>query len=119
MVGRSARALGVRVDGPFTDITVDSTGRVVPGRGGMSVTVDDPTQMPPARRPKWLGHGLSEDPLFRVSTTQLGDGLTVRIDRGAHGLVEPDEARLLAEYEGLLAATRERWLRVAEGEVSR
>jgi len=84
----------------------------------MSVTVDDPTLMPPARRPKWLGHGLSEDPLFRLETTGLGKDLTVRIDRGAHGLVEPAAPRPLEQFEGLLAATRERWRRIRPGEES-
>lgn len=112
MLGRSARTLGVRVDGPHADVALDALGRVVPGQGGMSATVDEAARMPPARRPKWLGHGLSEDPLFRSTSAELGEGLTVRIDRGARALVEPVRLRPLEEFEELLAASRERWLRI-------
>jgi hypothetical protein len=46
-LGRSARSLGVRVDGPHADVRVDQGGCVLPATGGMSVTVDDPAQRPP------------------------------------------------------------------------
>lgn len=115
-LGRSARSLGVRVDGPHADVRIDQRGCVLPATGGMSVTVDDPAQMPPARRPTWLHHGLSEDTLFAFGSPDLPDMLAVRIDRGAHGLVEPAAPRLLSEYEADLASTRRRWLGIQTAE---
>jgi len=118
-VGRSARMLGVRVEGPHADVVLDDAGQVLPGRGGMSVTVDDPAQMAPARRPRWLGHGLSEDRLFALPAPAVGGALTVRMNRGAHGLVEPTQPRPLVAYEVDLAATRPKWQGIEAWEVNR
>jgi hypothetical protein len=119
ITGRSARMLGVRVEGPHADVVLDDAGQVLPGRGGMSVTVDDPIQMPPARRPRWLGHGLSEDQLFALPIRAVGGALTVRIDRGAHGLVEPTQPRPLITYEVDLRATRPNWQGIEAQELNR
>ena len=39
-VGRSARELGVRIDGPTRDLPVGKDGTVEPATGGMSVALD-------------------------------------------------------------------------------
>jgi hypothetical protein len=54
-VGRSARTLGVRVEGPFRDIPVSAGNTVRPGTGGMSVVFDDPNGLPRERLPRSLG----------------------------------------------------------------
>ena len=112
-LGRSARTLGVRVAGPHGDVRPDDAGRVHPGAGGMSVTVDDPARMPVIRRPYWVGNGTSEDPLFQLEKTHLTSPLGLRIDRGAHALVEPALPLALETYETSLAETRPRWRAVA------
>lgn len=109
ILGRSARTLGVRVEGPHADVVPDRMGRVLPATGGMSVTIDDPRRMPVARRPQWLANGLSEDPLFAFAVRELPGSLAVRIDRDCHGLVEPIEPRPLSGYEADLASTQTRW----------
>lgn len=113
-VGRSARGLGVRLHGPHADVTPDEDGRVHPGAGGMSVTADDPARMPVARRPHWLGHGASEDPLFRLDASTVVAPLTVRLDAGAHALIDPGAVMGLDGYERALAATRPGWQREGE-----
>jgi hypothetical protein len=107
--GRSSRKLGVRMDGVFRDLTPDLQNRVQPKTGGLSVTVDDPSQIPPARRPRWLPCGLSEDPLFHIAPSSVGSSLTIRVDAGAHALVEPAEPMLLPDYETAIEATRPHW----------
>jgi hypothetical protein len=78
----------------------------------MSVTVDDAHQMPPARRPRWLRNGASEDPLYVIGSAQVRAPLSVRVESGAHALVQPADRRSLKVYEADLAATREHWRRI-------
>ena len=92
-VGRSARALGVRVEARYIDVHPDPEGRIVPGTGGMSVTVDDPRRMLVARRSRWLLQGASEDPLFVIEAARIVAPLRARVDVGAHALVEPTTPR--------------------------
>ena len=109
-LGRSARTLGVRVEGSYQDVQLDGEGQVIPGKGGMSVTVDDPSKMPPARRPRWINNGRSEDPLLYIEYHRIQAPLTVRIDRDAHAMIEPTELRLLTDYEKDIASTRPHWV---------
>jgi hypothetical protein len=109
VVGRSARTLGVRVEGVHKDVEWDEKGLLHPGRGGMSVTVDDPAQMPVARRPTWLGRGASEDPLFVIDARLIESPLAIRVDVGAHALVEPAMPCTLESYEADLAVTQSLW----------
>ena len=109
MVGRSARMLGVRVGGVHADMSPDSAGCVHPLRGGMSVTVDDPSLMPVFRRPRWLDNGASEDPLFSMAAASVVKPLLARQDAEAHAFVEPDGVMDLSAYEAALAATRLFW----------
>ena len=108
-VGRGARMLGVRVKGHHADVAPDVDGRVHPGNGGMSVTVDDPMAMPVARRPSWLAFGASEDPLFLLGVPSVLAPLSVRSDIGAHALVEPGHVLNLETFEAALTATRPHW----------
>jgi hypothetical protein len=75
----------------------------------MSVTVDDPLQMPVARRPRWLARGASEDPLFAIEAERILPPLSVRVDAGVHALIEPAVPRVLAAYEADLSSTRPVW----------
>jgi RHS repeat-associated protein len=50
--GPTARTLGAR---PNTDIPVNSDGTVQPGTGGMSVSPNSPSNLPPFRRPPEFG----------------------------------------------------------------
>jgi len=110
-IGRSARTLGVRVEGKYADVTLDAAGRVLPAKGGMSVTVDEPKLMPPARRPTWL-KGAGEDPLFFINKEKIVSPLTIRLDKGAHAFVEPTLPRPLFDYENDLARTQPDWMEI-------
>ena len=108
-VGRGARLLGVRVEGPRIDVSPDDHGCVHTGTGGMSVTVDDPAAMPVSRRPRWLADGASEDPLFRLEPSRVVEPLSVRVEARAHAVIEPSVGLTLDAYETSLAATRSFW----------
>src|SRR5688500_2537555 len=84
--GRSARELGVRIDG-HADIAVSDAGEVRPRTGGMSVALDDYRHLPVHRLPPPLGSG--RDPVYRLTTVHLSARLTLRADGHQHGLVEP------------------------------
>ncbi len=104
----SARGLGVRIP---RDIPVDESGNVHPGKGGLSVTPDDPTRMNPLRRPRSLG-GIVKDPLFVIRETELGADLAFRPDAEdpiSHGFIEPAEAMLSTRYRLSIAGTRPDW----------
>ncbi len=123
-IDRSARALGVRVEGKHVDVIPDVAGYVHPGRG-MSVTVDDPAQMSVARRPWWIrgGDGLggdSEDALFVVEPARLegrrpDPAALAAVARAAAAAGEAlsraaatgDLARSRGALEGLEAAVRD------------
>jgi len=126
-VGRSATTLGVRVEGAHADVHPDAHGRVHPGGGGMSVTIDDPQRMPTVRRPKWIvvagAEGAGKHPLFALPAAVVPPALRVRREsddetehaRFAHGFVEPAEPTPLHRYEQDVAGTRQHWLEVSDG----
>ena len=107
-VGRSGRALGVRIDGPSPDLAVGQDGTVGPGSGGMSVALDAALNLPKARLPRSLG-GEGRDPVFRMVTANIPPALLVRQDRYPHALVEPSRRCPLAAFESDLARTRPFW----------
>jgi hypothetical protein len=93
------------------DVVPDRDEIVHPGKGGMSVTPDDPRKMSLARRPIRLG-GRSKDPLFAIRSDSLAPELSFRPDPRAvdrHGFVEPSSAVTLARFRLDLAATAPRW----------
>ncbi len=101
--GDSARVLGVR---PHRDRSVDSSGLVAPMTGGMSITADDPMNLPPHRRPaRYIGAG--RDPVFEIQVDFFGGSLSLRQDgRPSHYLVEPHSFCLFEDYQAALHATR-------------
>ncbi len=110
VVGRSARELGVRVEGAVIDLRVGEDGWVQSGAGGMSVADGDPSYLPKHRRPLSLG-GDGRDPVFGLARAALPAELAIRVDRPPHALVEPAEPCKLGRYEEALAATRPSWTR--------
>ena len=111
-VAPTARTLGAR-PGTDADIVVDAEGNVHPGTGGMSVSPNDPMNLPSHRRPPDLG-GTGKDPVWCISSCNLGPDLQYRPDPKdplGHGFVEPSRTMTLAEYQRALAETRTRWNR--------
>jgi hypothetical protein len=100
--------LGVRVP---LDIAPDEAGNVHPGRGGMSVTPDDPARLPPHLRPISLG-GLGKLPVFAIEVGRLGPHARHRPDPRRptrHGFVEPAISMSLSSFRTALATTRAAW----------
>jgi len=111
VVERSARALGVRLEGGTPDIKVHN-GRVKPHEGGMSTSID-PKKLAEHRRPAWLG-GTGRDPLFVLGEENLGVALEARPFGAPHHFhVEPTIAMELDAYEAASKATRPRWEEVS------
>lgn len=103
--------LGARVP---IDIKTDPNGHVHPGRGGMSVTPDDPVRLPPHFRPVALG-GFGKLPVFGIETSRLGETLSYRPDikkPTRHGFVEPGAVMTIAAYQLAIAATAPVWQEV-------
>ncbi len=101
--------LGVRVP---VDVKPDATGLVHPGRGGMSVTPNDPARLPPHLRPTRLDGGMSVLPVFWIQRDDLGADLSYRPDVKKplkHGLVEPSAPVALGNFQSALTATVESW----------
>ena len=113
VVGRSGRTLGVRIEGPIRDIPVAEDGTVDPATGGMSVALDQARNLPKPRLPRSLG-GEGRDPVFRMSSEELGPTLLVRPDRHPHACVEPRGRCLLTQFESALTATSPCWSKVHE-----
>lgn len=99
------RGLGVRVG---HDVCPDSAGLVVPGGGGMSVTPDDPMELPIFCRPRSLG-GTGKAPVWQLYAPDLPSTLQYRNDSRTHGLIEPTTPMPLAHFEHYLAETAAHW----------
>jgi hypothetical protein len=110
-IGESSRGLGVR---PGFDVPAADPGDLVQwGQGGMSVSPDDPQNLPYFRRPLTLG-GTGKDPVWRITDAVLGPDLRYRPDpiRAGHGFVEPNRSMTLAEYQQALAQTQRFWQKI-------
>ena len=108
--GNGDNMLGVRVP---IDIKRDAEGLVGPGRGGMSVSPDDPHNLPFFLLPLRLG-GKGALPLFSLAVRKLAPRLSYRADPKRprkHGFVEPAASVVLGEYRGALSATCPDWRR--------
>lgn len=108
--GSSARTLGAR---PTIDVPLQPGNRVYPGTGGMSVSPDDPHNLPRHRRPSEFG-GIGRDPVWSVRPADLGPELRYRPDPlnpTEHGFVEPAQEMSFANYQSALEATRPAWRR--------
>lgn len=112
--GPSSRGLGAR---PSVDVPAQvSTDVVLPGQGGVSVSPFDPGNLPAHRRPRGLG-GRGDDPVWSIDAGDLGPDLDYRPDPddpSRHGFIEPSRPMTLQEYQDALAATRQRWRKIAD-----
>ena len=109
-VGPSNRTLGVR---PGIDVPAVNAGDTVhPGTGGVSVSPDDPMNLPSFRRPPAYG-GTAKDPVWVIDEIDLGPDRVYRPDpaRATHGFLEPARPMSLTEYEQAVDRTRDRWQR--------
>ena len=101
--------LGARVG---IDIKPDRDGAVEPGKGGMSVTPNDPAGLPPHLRPTSLTGGQSTLPVFSIAASKLGANLRFQPAKRhpeRHGFVEPAMAMKLDAYQAALGATASDW----------
>ncbi len=111
LCGSGSGNLGVRA----RDIEIDASGQVIPGRGGLSLTPDDPSGLPVEFRPKSLG-GIGKLPIFAIGRDSIGRKLQVRIDTRnsrSHAYLEPAHLMNLATYQTTLCATSPYWRRYA------
>lgn len=106
-IGDSVRTLGAR---PGRDIPVDEAGLVRPGEEGMSVSPDDPMNLPRPFRPIELD-GRGKDPVWSISQEDLGEDLSYRPDaRGPnHGFIEPARVMTFERYQEALQKLRTHW----------
>jgi hypothetical protein len=89
--------IAVRATATAEPLEANATSHAMRG-DGMSVTLKDPKELHPARRPKWLG-GNNDLPLWRIDEAELGRGLRLRLDLGpqpTHGVIEPQQCRTVA-----------------------
>jgi hypothetical protein len=115
-IGDSARCLGIR---PGRDVAaVRPEDLVQPGRGGMSVSPDDPANLPYYRRPPEFG-GTSRDPVWEVDDAALGPDLCYRPDphNPGHGFIEPTRPMRKDVYEQALRATQRLWRKVVRSSI--
>jgi hypothetical protein len=106
--GDGANELGVRAG---VDITPDRDGFVAPGTGGLSVTPDDPSLLPPHVRPAHLG-GRGMLPVFGIETGKLTGALSYRPDPRhprTHGFLEPAQVEQINVYQTNLQTTAPDW----------
>lgn len=107
-LGTTSRYLGIR---PEYDVSAARPGdTVMPGDHGLSVSPDDPRNLPARRRPPWLG-GDSKDAIWVIHDGELGPDLRYcpDPDRLTHGFIEVSRPMTLAEYQQALARTQCLW----------
>lgn len=107
-VGANARGLGVR---PGTDVPARHPGDMVQrGQGGLSVSPDDPMNLPYFRRPPEF-QGTGKDPVWVCDDSKLGPDLVYRPDpvHAGHGFIEPARSMTLAEFQQAVARTQAAW----------
>jgi hypothetical protein len=110
-IGASARTLGVR---PGFDVPAHNPSDLVqPGQGGLSVSPDNPMNLPYHRRPPDF-QGVGKDPAWVITSADLGPNLSYRPDpaQPGHGFVEPVRPMTFHEYQDALAQTQGRWRKV-------
>ena len=74
----------------------------------MSVTPDDPWQLPNHRRPEAFG-GRGPDPVWRIVEDDVSQPLDYFQDRRDHGVIGPATAMQLVAFREALALTRTTW----------
>ena len=100
--------LGVRTEGNARDLNPDVDGTVKPDTGGMSVTPDDPEDLPYHRRPMSLD-GSSKWPVWVISSPGIVSPLGVRPKAPTHWFIEPSQQMKLEKYRSALANTAPLW----------
>jgi len=108
VVGVLDNMLGARVG---VDVRPDAAGNVQPAQGGISVTPEDPSRLPPHLRPIRLG-GQCGLPLFKIDDGSLGRALAYLPSPKKptrHGLIEPAALMAIGNYQSALAATSVAW----------
>jgi hypothetical protein len=79
--------------------------------GGMSVSPDDPMNLPRHRRPPSF-NGIGPDPIWRLRLADLGQALAYAADAdrpATHGFIEPAGRMPFDDYRVALEATRSAW----------
>lgn len=112
-VARSAKDLGVRLEGMTVDVHVTENGTVLPGEG-ISVNTS-PTGMPSHRRPPDYGGTDKSLNMYCIDVCDLPEGLTFTPDHGSHGVIGPSREMPVEEYESLLGSTRGSWGNLSAG----
>ena len=99
--------LGVREG---LDIEPNADLNVRPKTGGMSVTPNDPMDLPQHRRPVELG-GTSKWHVWWIHDGKLPSTLSYRPDprSSTHGFVEPSNIMSLNDYQSAIAGTAPTW----------
>ena len=100
--------LGVRTEGEHADITPDADGTVWPDTGGMSVTPDDPEDLPYHRRPVSL-EGSCRWPVWVISSSDIVSPLVVQPQEETHWFIEPSHPMAVAQYTSALVGTAPLW----------
>jgi hypothetical protein len=113
LIGDGARMLGIR---PGVDVTAkDANDLVYPGQGGLSISPDDPLNLPYFRRPQEF-QGIGKDPVWLILDTDLpGFDLCHRPDpaKPTHGFIEPVRPMTLGEYKRAIARTHTLWRKLS------
>ncbi|NWJ48690.1 MAG: RHS repeat-associated core domain-containing protein [Chloroflexi bacterium] len=106
-LGDTARTLGARLG---SDINEDSDNFVQPNTGGVSVSPEDPNNLPSFRRPPEFG-GTGKDPVWKISSDKLGDNLLYRQDpdNSQHGFIEPSKKMSFEQYQESIWNTQDSW----------
>jgi hypothetical protein len=116
-LGAGARILGVR---PGIDIPATlPTERVQPGQGGLSVSPNDPMNLPVYRRPVAF-QGTGKDPVWMINEADLGADLVYRSapHNAGHGFIEPAKPMTVHEYQTAVQQTQPLWRKVTSGPMS-
>ena len=103
-VGNTARTLGAR---PNVDIPIDKNGMVYPETGGISVA-PSPEDLPAHRRPSAFD-GTGKEPVWKMSTSDLGSDLAYVQDKPNHGTIQPSKPMPFDDYQKALEGTQRNW----------
>lgn len=93
------------------DVFPDRNGQIFPGKGGMSIAPDDPTNLQPHRLPVEFDGKNKTDKLWRIYEDELPEGLNVDFDKRGHGNLQPAEPMDLETYRRLLRETIDKWVK--------
>jgi len=117
LCGQDDNCLGVRIPPhPRKDLIPDARGEVRPGKGGMSVFLDDyksiSTSILP---PEHGGMNLRRVWTFSFPFEIFPSDLSLRFGSGSdHGLVEPASLMHINDFQGALCATGNSWEALSE-----